>query len=101
MNRKSKADFAKTASSITEINLENIKSSNTDVFPLLAPFDISGSALRITVNNSIFREEQEKSKGAGNIRNISLLVGYKQGFVISILILLKIKNISYIFSLFS
>ena len=30
------------------------------------------------MNNSIFREEWEKSKGAENIRNISVLIGYKQ-----------------------
>ena len=33
------------------------------------------------MNNSIFREEWEKSKGAENILNISVLIGYKQGFV--------------------
>ena len=58
------------------------KSSNKDVFPFLASFNISGSALRIIMNNSTFREEREKSKGAGNISNISVLVGHKQGFVI-------------------
>ena len=33
------------------------------------------------MNNSIFREEWEKSKGVENILNISMLIGYKQGFV--------------------
>ena len=64
---------------------------------LLVPFDISGSALRITINNSIFWEKRVKSKGAGKIRNISLLVGSKLGFVISIPILHKIKKFSYTF----
>ena len=58
------------------------KSSNKDVIPFLASFNISGSTLRIILNNSTFREEREKSKGAGNIRNISVLIGHKQGFVI-------------------
>ena len=61
--------------------------------PLLAYFNISGSALRIIMNNSIFQEEWEKSKGAGNILNISVLVGYKQGFVILIPVLLKSKKL--------
>ena len=39
----------------------------------------------------IFREEWEKSKGAENIRNISVLASYKQGFVMSIPILRKSK----------
>ena len=71
------------------------------MFPLLAYFYISGSALRITVNNSIFREERGKSKGAENIRNISLLVGYKQGSASLIQILHKSKQFPHIFSLFS
>ena len=64
---------------ITESTYDTInprKSSNSDEFPLLASFDISGSALRITMNNSIFRQEWEKSKIAGNIRNISVLITY-------------------------
>ena len=61
--------------------------------PLLACFNISGSALRIIMNNSIFQEEWEKSKGARNIRNISVLVGYEQGFVILIPVLLKSKKL--------
>ena len=32
--------------------------------------------LKITNNNFIFRDEWEKSKGAVNIRNISVLIGY-------------------------
>ena len=61
--------------------------------PLLACFNIPGSALRIIMNNSIFQEEWEKSKGARNIRNISVLVGYEQGFVILIPVLLKSKKL--------
>lgn len=67
---------------------------NTDVFPLLDSFNISGSALRIAINDSIFWEESEISKGVRNIRDISVLVGYKQEFVISIPILHKSKKIS-------
>ena len=55
--------------------------------------DISCSSLRTTMNNSIFRDEWEKSKGAENIRNISGLIGYKQGFAMSIPILRKVKNV--------
>ena len=45
------------------------------------------------MNNSIFRKEWEKSKGAGNIRNISVPVGNKQGLVILIPVLLKSKKL--------
>ena len=61
--------------------------------PPLACFNISGTTLRIIMNNSIFQEEWEKSKGARNIRNISVLVGYEQGFVILIPVLLKSKKL--------
>ena len=61
--------------------------------PLPASFNISGSALRIIMNNSIFRKEWEKSKGVGNIRNISVLVGYKQGLVILIPVLHESKKL--------
>ena len=54
------------------------------------------------INNSTFRKEREKSKGAGNIRNIYALMGYKEGFVTQcqFFTILK-KNFPYIFSLFS
>ena len=54
------------------------------------------------INNSTFRKEQEKSKGAGNIRNIYALMGYKERVRHSMPILHNIKKkFPYIFSLFS
>ena len=53
------------------------------------------------MNNSIFREEWEKLKGVENIINISVLIGYKQGLVMSVPILFKSKKIyRHIFSIF-
>ena len=54
------------------------------------------------INNSTFRKEREKSKGAGNIRNIYVLMGYKEGFVTQCQFFTILKKISiHIFFIFT
>ena len=54
------------------------------------------------INSSTFRKVREKSGGAGNIRNISALAGYKEGFVTQYRFFTILKKISiHIFSIFT
>ena len=88
---------------ITKCKFESINPQSLRLlgFLLLASFDIFGSTLRIVVNNSNIQEEWEKSKGAGNIRNISVRLQGRVPHLNTDSSLLSIQNYQISIDIFS